>query len=132
MKGKFIQRDDVKVEELDWGTLGWAVFPGNAGSTQLTFIEVKIEPGKGHAFHKHPDQEELISVRDGQIEQWLEDKKMILSPGESVFIPKDMVHASFNVSDKPVNLFVVLGPCVGETGYEMVPMDQEEPWKSLR
>jgi quercetin dioxygenase-like cupin family protein len=132
MNGKFVLRDDVKVEQLDWGTLGWVVQPGSTGASQITFIEVMINPGMGHDFHRHPDQEETIMVRDGQIEQWLEDEKMVLNAGESVFIGADVVHASFNISEAPVNLLVVLGPCVGETGYEVVEMADEEPWKSLR
>ena len=54
--------------------------------------------GEGHNFHKHPDQEEVIYVIEGSIEQWLEDKRQELNAGDSVFIPADVVHASFNIS----------------------------------
>jgi quercetin dioxygenase-like cupin family protein len=132
MKGKFIRREDLVIEELDWGTLAWVCTPKGNGAKEITFIEVMLYPGKGHNFHKHPDQEELIMVKEGQVEQWLEDQKTILNPGESVFIPADVVHASFNVSDAPAHLMVVLGPCVGEGGYEVVEVADQEPWRSLR
>lgn len=132
MNGRFIKNNEVKREALDWGVLGWVCQPANAGAAQITFLEVFMNPGGGHNFHKHPDQEELIYVNKGHIEQWLEKKKQILGPGDSVFIPADVVHASFNVGDDAAELLVVLGPCVGESGYEVVEMAAEEPWASLR
>ena len=64
-------------------------------------MEVSLSPGYGHDFHKHPDQEEVIGyVIEGSVEQWLEDTADVLTHGDSVFIPADMVHASFNVSSQ--------------------------------
>ena len=55
-----------------------------------------------------------------------------LGPGDSAFIEADTVHASFNTADKPAKLIVVLGPCVGDEGYELVDVSDELPWKTLR
>ncbi|MDX1416416.1 MAG: cupin domain-containing protein [Candidatus Promineifilaceae bacterium] len=132
MKGKFILADEMEREILDWGQLGWISRPPNTGAAHITVIEVRFNPGGGHNFHKHPDQEETITVIEGQIEQWLEDEKRMLGPGDSIFIGADVVHASFNVSDGPAVAMVTLGPCVGDGGYEVVEVGDEEPWKSLR
>lgn len=132
MSGTFVPANAVERETLDWGTLGWVSRPPSTGAQQLTVIEVDLLPGKGHDFHKHPDQEEVIFVVEGKIEQWLEQEKQTLEPGDGVFIPKDLVHASFNVGDEPARLLAILGPCVGEGGYEMVEVATEEPWRSLR
>lgn len=132
MKGKFILKSDVDREQLSWGESGWISRPSKTGTTDLTVIEVTVNPGGGHNFHKHPTQEEVIYVMAGQIEQWLEDKKQLLLPGDSVFIDADVVHASFNVGSEPARLLVSLGPCDGEAGYVVVEMGGEEPWKSLR
>lgn len=132
MSGKFIPATAVERETLDWGALGWVSRPPSTGAQQLTVIDVDLLPGKGHDFHKHPDQEEVIFVLEGEIEQWLEQEKQTLQPGDAVFIPKDVVHASFNVGDEPAKLLAILGPCVGEGGYEMVEVAAEEPWRSLR
>lgn len=96
MSGKFVPSGNVEREELDWGTLGRHSRPPSTGAKQLTVIDVDLLPGKGHDFHKHPDQEEIIFVVNGEIEQWLESNKQTLKPGDSVIIPKDTVHASFN------------------------------------
>ena len=132
MKGKFVSASVVEREQLDWGELGWICRPSITGATNITVIEVTLIPGGGHDFHKHPDQEEVITVISGEIEQWLEKERRILGPGDSIFIDADVVHASFNAGDVAAKLMVTLGPCVGEAGYEMVEMADQSPWNSLR
>jgi len=132
MTGKFVLSSEAAREQLDWGVLGWLSRPAETGAKVLTVIEVDLMPGFGHNFHKHPDQEEVIYVVDGQVEQWLEKDSQVLTNGDSVYIDADVVHASFNVSDKPAKLVAILGPCVGEGGYELVEVFDQEPWKSLR
>jgi quercetin dioxygenase-like cupin family protein len=56
----------------------------------------------------------------------------MLKPGDSIFIDTNIVHASFNVSDKPAKLMVVLGPCDGEGGYVVDEVGGQAPWNSLR
>lgn len=129
---KFILSSDVLREQLDWGEIGWVANPPTTEAQDITVMEVTLNVGAGHNFHKHPDQEEVIYVIAGQIEQWLEQEKAILNPGDSIFIKRDVVHASFNIGDDPAVLMVVLGSSIGEIGYEVVDVADEEPWKSLR
>jgi quercetin dioxygenase-like cupin family protein len=130
--GKFVIASETTLEVNDWGRLGWLSNPPNTGAKQLTVIDVNLDPGKGHDFHKHPDQEEVILVVAGKVEQWVDRQKRILGPGDSAFIPGDVVHASFNVGDKPAKIVAILGPCVGRIGYELVDVAGEAPWRTLR
>jgi len=132
MNGRFVHEAQVEREQFDWGGLGWISRPPSTGARQLTVIDVSLDPGQGHDFHKHPDQEEVIVVRAGEIEQWLEDEKTVLGPGEAVFVGMGTVHASFNTGQETAQLTVALAPCVGEGGYELVDVSGEEPWSSLR
>ena len=66
MAGKFVIASETKPEVLDWGKLAWLSNPPNTGAGQLTVIGVTLAPGKGHDFHKHPDQEEVIYVVAGK------------------------------------------------------------------
>ena len=132
MAGKFVIASETKPEVLDWGQLGWLSNPPATGAKQLTVIDVTLSPGKGHDFHKHPDQEEVILVIAGKVEQWVDREKRILGPGDSAYIPADVVHASFNVGDGEAKVAAILGPCVGEIGYELVDVAGEAPWKTLR
>lgn len=132
MSGKFTLADQVERDQLDWGSLGWISRPASTNAKELVVIEVNFLPGFGHNFHKHPDQEEVIYVVEGEIEQWLEQSKKVLKSGDSIFIPADVVHASFNIADKPAKVLAILGPCVTDAGYVSVEMADQEPWKSLR
>lgn len=132
MSGTFKMSRDTPAETLDWGMLRWMSNPPATGAGQLTVIEVNILPGQGHDFHKHPDQEEVIYVIEGAVEQWLDTDKRMMGPGDSVFIGADVVHASFNTGEADAKLLAILGPCVGELGYELVDVADQPPWKDLR
>ena len=132
MAGKFITAAQAEREHLDWGSLGWFSRPTTTEANQLVVIEVNLQDGGGHTFHKHPQQEEVIYVIDGTIEQWLRDEKHMLSAGDSVFIPADAVHASFNTSGRPAKLLAILSPCVGEEGYQLLDVSDRAPWHNLR
>ena len=132
MSGKFVMAKETPKEANDWGQLQWICNPPGTGAGQLTVIGVTLAPGKGHDFHKHPDQEEVIHVVAGTVEQWVDREKRILGPGDSAFIPADMVHASFNAGTSDARIVAILGPCVGAIGYEVVDVAGEAPWNGLR
>jgi quercetin dioxygenase-like cupin family protein len=96
-------------------------------------MDVTLEPGEGHDFHRHPGQEEMIIVTQGQITQYIERDSSSLGPGDSVYLDEGVVHASFNDGDETAHLQVVIGPSLGgETGYGLEDVSGEEPWSSLR
>ena len=132
MKGKFIPITESEPVKLEWGILRWLSRPELTGAEKLVVLEVSLLPGHGHNFHKHPGQEEVIYAIEGTVEQWLEGEKRDLHPGDSIFIPADTVHASFNTSSGKVKLLAILGPAAGAEGYELVDVSGEEPWKTLR
>ena len=132
MTGTFMMSANTPAETLDWGKLRWMSHPPSTGAGQLTVIEVNITPGNGHDFHKHPDQEEVSYCISGKGEQWLGEEMRIFGPGDSVFIGADVVHASFNMGESDAQLLAILGPCVGDEGYELVDVASEVPWKDLR
>jgi quercetin dioxygenase-like cupin family protein len=132
MAGKFVIAEETGQEVLDWGRLRWLSNPPTTGATQLTVIDVTLAPGKGHDFHKHPDQEEVLYIVGGRVEQWVDRDKRILGPGDSAYLPAGMVHASFNVGDHDARIVAILGPCVGAGGYELIDVAGEAPWNALR
>lgn len=130
--GKFIGASEARRETVPWGSLAWYSDPAATGAVDLVMVEVTLEPGAGHPFHRHPNQEELIYVLDGHVEQWVDRGKRTLAAGDSAFIGKDVVHASFNTAGRAARLLAVLGPSIGEEGYELVDVAHEEPWASIR
>jgi quercetin dioxygenase-like cupin family protein len=129
---RFVKEKDLNRESFDWGEVGWRCRPDVTGAKQITVMDVTLQPGSGHPFHRHEGQEEMIIVKAGRIEQWLEQEKAELGPGDSVYIDAGVVHASYTVGDEPALLQVVLGPSRGQVGYEVVDVFEEEPWRSLR
>jgi quercetin dioxygenase-like cupin family protein len=128
----FVKQAGMVTDHVDWGSIGWRTRPANTGCKTFVVMDVTLEPGFGHDFHKHPEQDELITVLAGQIEQWIEKEKSVLGAGDSVYLDKDVVHASFNVGDETARLLVVLAPSVGEEGYQLIDVAAQEPWASLR
>jgi quercetin dioxygenase-like cupin family protein len=128
----FVKQNDVRQETFDWGTIGWRLTP-DKGSTHLVIMDVTLEPGEGHNFHRHPGQEEMIIVKEGVITQYIEQDSTSLGVGDSVYLDADVIHASFNDGGETAHLQVVIGPSLGgETGYGLDDVSGEEPWASLR
>jgi quercetin dioxygenase-like cupin family protein len=101
-------------------------------TTPVSFANLAFFSGKGDSFHYHADQEELIFVVSGTVEHWIEQEKRILGPGNSVFMPAGVVHATFNVSAEDARVIAILRACVGEMGTEQVDVSGDAPWNGLR
>jgi len=130
-KGIFFTRQTTKVETLERGVHHWFSRPDLTKSEDLIVVRVDVEPGGGHPFHIHPEMDEVIYILSGQAEQWIEKNKKNLKAGESVYIPKKMVHATFNESGEPLSFLAILGPAADLEG-SMVYVDSEQPWRSLK
>jgi quercetin dioxygenase-like cupin family protein len=127
----FVKQSDVRQENFDWGVIGWRLTP-DKGSKHLVIMDVTLEPGEGHAFHRHDGQEEMIIVKQGSVTQFIERDSTTLAPGDSVYLDAGVVHASYNDGDETAHLQVVIGPSLGEGGYGLVDVSGEQPWASLR
>ena len=132
MSGEFRIASELEREQQDWGDYHWLSHPPSTGAKQLTVFEANLKPGKGHSFHKHPDQEEVLYVVSGEIEQWIDREKRVLRSGDAAFISADIVHASFNAGQGDAKLLVIFGPCAGELGFVPVDVSGEAPWKDIR
>jgi quercetin dioxygenase-like cupin family protein len=129
---RFVMAGEVPVESYEWGDAGMRCAPPGTGCESFVVMDVRLDPGFFHAFHRHPDQDEMITVVAGKITQYLEGESAVLGPGDSVYIDKDVVHGSYNDFDEPAQLAVVLAPAIGDGGYVAVDVSAEEPWASAR
>jgi quercetin dioxygenase-like cupin family protein len=131
MNSHFRMAADNPAGDEDWVTRRWVCHPASTGAKQLTVIDATLAHGQGHSFHSHPNQEEVVFVIAGKVEQWVDREKRILNFGDAAFIPAGMVHASFNVGEGDARLVAIFGPSVGD-GFETIEMSSEAPWKALR
>jgi quercetin dioxygenase-like cupin family protein len=127
----FKAAEEIERQQHDWGVFAAVSSPAD-GAERIMTVEATFLPGKAHPFHRHPNQEEVIYVLEGEVEQWVEHERRLLQAGDAVVIPAAVVHASYNVGDGAARIIAVLSPCVGEAGYEVEELADEEPWRSLR
>jgi quercetin dioxygenase-like cupin family protein len=128
---RFVTAREMKVEHLPWGAHDWLCRPDIVEAENLLLVRVHMPPGKGHAFHRHPEMEEIIYVLDGRAEQWVDREKRLLSAGQTAHIPKDMVHGTYNEGSDMLSFLAILSPARIQ-GPALVDMSQEEPWRGLR
>ncbi len=132
MSGSYVAKTTVLREELPWGSLAWYCRPKEAALRNLVVIEVTLKPGNGHAFHCHPNQEEVIFCLKGMVEQWVGENRYLLRAGDAVNIPAGGVHASFNCGEEDAVLLAIIGPAAqNENGYEVEELADQEPWRTL-
>jgi quercetin dioxygenase-like cupin family protein len=131
MPRRFVTAADLKVEELPWGPHEWLIRPDLVAAEKLLLVRVTMPPGQGHAFHRHPEMEEIIYVVEGEAEQWVEREKRRLRAGEAAHIPTGLVHGTYNVSGAPLRFLAILSPAE-IAGPALVDVSTEEPWRSLR
>lgn len=128
----FLTKENIKVEKLPRGIHHWLAKPELTGSEHLIAVRVEVGPGNGHPFHRHPTMDEMIYILSGEGQQWLEQEACVLGENEAAFIPKNTVHAIYNISNKPLIFLAILSPANDLDSSGMVDVSKEEPWCRLR
>jgi quercetin dioxygenase-like cupin family protein len=128
---KYVSFADAIVEKFPHKAHYWHNRPDMVKDTNLLFVRCQIYPGQAHKFHRHPKMEEILYVLSGTAEQWVEKEKRVMTEGESLYLPADVVHGTYNIGKDTLDFLAVLSPAKSE-GPGTVEMGEEEPWKSLR
>lgn len=115
--------DEVPTRTFDWGSIKWLVTPHLDQGAGLTTGEVIIQPGKGHAPHVHPAEEEVIYVISGEGEQTVGEtgEAFPIREGDAVYVPANTLHSTYNTTWRPLRLVVVYTPGGAETGLDQLP-----------
>ena len=127
---RFVAAHETEVERLEGKTHHWYFKDGLGDAESLVFVRARIVKGAGHPSHTHPEMDEIISVLEGEMTQWLERETKTLRPGDSIFIPRGVVHGCINQSAADCEFLAVLTPSK-ITGPFAVDVSGEEPWRSL-
>ena len=108
MKIKKASRKDVKVLSL-LGRDAWIlVSKDSLDAKTISFIEVHIKPGEyTNPPHLHTDFEEVIYIKEGIAEIWLEGDFARVEKGDAVLIPIDAKHAVKNIGASALKLLTV-------------------------
>jgi mannose-6-phosphate isomerase-like protein (cupin superfamily) len=99
------------------------------GAAQLCIFEQWIAPGNGAPTHSHP-VEEVLTVREGEAEMWMEDQRVIVSAGQSLMVPAGRMHGFRNSGSVTLHVHAVLASPV----FEATPEGAAEPvrrWEAV-
>ena len=129
---RFLTYPQTELESVPPGrTHHWYVRPNTAQSESLVFVRAQLAPGAAHAFHNHPEMDEIIYVLSGEAEQWYEKEKRSLRSGDVIYIPRGVVHGTYNASEVELDFLAILTPAK-ISGPMTVEVVEQEPWRSLR
>jgi len=87
------------------------------GATQLCIFEQWVAPGAGAPTHSHP-VEEVLTVREGEAEMWIDEGRAVLTAGQSLIVPALRQHGFRNSGTTTLHIHAVLASPVFEAMME--------------
>ena len=87
------------------------------GAAQLCMFEQWCDPGHGAPTHLHA-VEEVLYVRDGQADVWIDDTRLALSSGQLVVVPAGRKHGFSNTGTTVLHIESTLAAPVFEAAYD--------------
>ena len=128
---KFVKEDTALEEAVLGRNHLWHFNPDITAKADIIMVKVIMPQGGMHHFHRHPEMSEVLYFLRGTAEQWVENEKQLLGPGDSVYIDPNVVHATFNAGLGELEFLAILSP--GE-GWKAGTVDEFEnmPYASYR
>ena len=83
------------------------------GAAQLCIFEQWVAPGQGTPTHSHP-VEEVLTVREGEAEMWLDGARMRVAAGQSMIVPAGRLHGFRNSGTTTLHIHAVLASPIFE------------------
>jgi quercetin dioxygenase-like cupin family protein len=87
-----------------------------SGAAQLCIFEQWVAPGAGAPTHSH-SVEEVLTVREGEAEMWIDQDRIIVTSGQSLIVPAGRKHGFRNTGSGTLHVHAVLASAV----FEMMP-----------
>ena len=89
-----------------WGSLNWLANRALTDSS-VTVGRTIIRPGMCNPRHSHPNCEEVLYLLRGRLKHSVADRFVDLEAGDTIVIPKGVVHNATNVGDVDADMIVV-------------------------
>jgi len=87
------------------------------GATQLCMFEQWVAPGNGAPTHSHP-VEEVLTVREGEAEMWLDQERVVVKAGRCLIVPAGRLHGFRNSGTVTLHIHAVLASSTFEATSE--------------
>ena len=104
---------DMPSEQWRQGVETRMLVSASNGAAQLCIFEQWIAPGSGAPTHSHP-VEEVLTVREGEAEMWMDEERVTVSAGQSLIVPAGRKHGFRNSGTGTLQILAVLASPVFE------------------
>ncbi len=108
----------TKHNDEDWGSMEWVLDDTLVEGAGMSVALMEVKPGMASPAHIHANCHEFISVVEGSVEVSFEHERVLLNPGESVFVPGGTAHGIKNIGETQAKM--VLSYSAGRRKYESV------------
>ncbi|MGO8913599.1 MAG: cupin domain-containing protein [Bradyrhizobium sp.] len=114
--------EDTPTEQWRPGVETRMLVSARNGATQLCMFEQWVAPGNGAPTHSHP-VEEVLTVREGEAEIWLDQERLVVTAGQSLIVRAGRKHGFRNSGNVTLHLHAVLASAF----FEAMPEGALEP-----
>jgi mannose-6-phosphate isomerase-like protein (cupin superfamily) len=108
---------DMPSEQWRLGVETRMLVSASNGAAQLCMFEQWIAPGAGAPTHSHP-VEEVLTVREGEAEMWMDQQRITVSAGQSLIVPAARQHGFRNSGNVTLHIHAVLASPIFEATME--------------
>lgn len=112
----------VAIEEWRPGVKTRMLISARNGASALCIFEQWVAPGAGAPTHSHM-VEEVLTVREGEAEIWLEAERIKVMAGQSVLVGAHRKHGFRNVGAGTLHVHAVMAAPI----FEALPDGATEP-----
>lgn len=111
MGSKVVREEEREFVPVEWGKTKSLFGPETVGTQYLKINITEYAPGTEHTLHRHPDQEEVIYVLEGEGISRTKAADLPIRAGSFVFVPAGTDHATINLrKDKPMKALIIKSP----------------------
>jgi quercetin dioxygenase-like cupin family protein len=104
---------DMPSEQWRLGVETRMLVSASNGAARLCIFEQWIAPGAGAPTHSHP-AEEVLTVREGEAEMWMDEQRATVSAGQSLIVPAFRRHGFLNSGTATLHIHAVLASPIFE------------------
>jgi mannose-6-phosphate isomerase-like protein (cupin superfamily)/ketosteroid isomerase-like protein len=119
---KVIDPEQIPTEQWRPGVETRMLSSERNGASQLCMFEQWVAPGMGAPTHSH-QVEEVLTVRQGEAEMWLDRERVVVRAGQSLIVPARRTHGFRNSSAVMLHIHAVLASSI----FEATPEGAKEP-----
>jgi len=117
-KAVVTRADERKNAKQAWGELFWHTSAELKNSAVMTTGTAIVKPGQSNPRHYHPNCDEILSVVSGRIRHTMNEVTVEMGPGDTVSIPKGVLHNATNIGDTDAVLSIAFDSAYREViGY---------------